>query len=249
MQMQNPKNKVCDRFNRAAKSYDTLCQVQNNICDLAIQMLRRYSSNFNIVVDMACGTGESTKKIVEQLNIATCFAVDFSSAMLDMAKNKLSTSKISWLCCDYATRINVLHQTDLIFCNMGLQWAEDLSSVLQNWRNYLTPHGIIIYTVPLQNNFPEIKDNYKTKFLSHAENIALLQQSGWEVMATELYKESLEFTDCKSIFRYLQLTGVNCNKLHYNCQGLRKNKLTDFLISPQVNTLNFSVGIYMARKI
>jgi trans-aconitate methyltransferase len=249
IEINKQKNLICNKFSRAAYTYDALCQVQNNISDMAIVMLQQHGTYFNVVVDMACGTGESTKKILAKLNIKKCFAVDFSAAMLQVAQNKLHNVNVSWLCCDFSMPIVEIKNSDLIFCNMGLQWSNDFIGSLQIWRDYLVQHGMLLYTVPLQDNFPELRTDHRAKFLSHAENMALLQQNGWELLATNLYSEILYFADVVSIFRYLQLTGVNYNKSLDSVRGLRKSNLTDFLNSPDSNTLSYSVGLYLVRQV
>src|SRR5918993_4610571 len=63
----------------------------------------------HVVLDIGCGTGRVTHKLIERLPGARVVAVDLSPAMVDTAKNVLSA---------YAGRVNVV-QADAVALPFG----------------------------------------------------------------------------------------------------------------------------------
>ena len=66
------KVKLQTNFNKAAPSYDQNCTIQNEICKQSIELLLLYENHFNYIADFACGTGESTKQLIQSVNYQQC---------------------------------------------------------------------------------------------------------------------------------------------------------------------------------
>lgn len=84
------KIKIKYNFNHACKTYDKHCNVQNKICEKTIQLLLNHKNYFENIGDFACGTGESTKQLVKNIQYKKCFGIDFSENLLNNARNAYS---------------------------------------------------------------------------------------------------------------------------------------------------------------
>lgn len=62
------KERIKRSFNRAVNTYDQHCFIQNKVSDIALDRLVSYQGNFSRIADFACGTGESTKRLVDRVN-------------------------------------------------------------------------------------------------------------------------------------------------------------------------------------
>jgi len=51
-------------FNRAFKTYDQYCELQNKIGSILIDKINSFSINPRYIIDLGCGTGNFTEKIV-----------------------------------------------------------------------------------------------------------------------------------------------------------------------------------------
>ena len=245
------KNKVRDKFNRAALTYDQSCSVQNAICLQAIYLLLNYQRIFDNIVDFGCGAGESTRHLMKHLNFNYCYAVDLAERPLAVARSKLSyASKINWIHSDFDQPIRITKPLELIFCNMGLQWSNDIPRAIHLWQNYLNNQGLLLFSIPITGNFPELKEAFKPSLLNHKEIAYILKADGWHLVTQEFKSVEVQFNNQIEALKALKATGVNYNKtITHQRQGLTPLKLDRIFTNPSVNQLTYKIGIYLARKI
>src|SRR5690349_5128323 len=125
----NVKKHIKLRFDKSYKTYDQYCSIQNNICDKTIKLLLKHACKPKYLADFACGTGESTKKLVERFKYYKCYGIDLSDVLLQTAKHKLP-SDVDFIAADFDRIIFNKNCFDLIFSNMALQWSLDFSNTL-----------------------------------------------------------------------------------------------------------------------
>lgn len=244
------KNRVRNQFNRASLTYDRNCSVQNAICLQAIYMLLEYRSIFNNIADLACGTGESTYLLTKNLDYKYCYGVDFAEALLAVASNKLSHLKrVKWMHRDYEQPIEFVKPLDLIFCNMGLQWSDDLNKTLSLWKTYLVDEGVLLLTMPMANNFPELRRKVRAKLLTDSEITDILELNELNMIQKTTKTFVVNFTSQIAALKSLKATGANYNKsIPDPCQGLKSLKIDEVFIDSKVNHLTYEIGIYLLSK-
>lgn len=244
------KDKIRRNFNRAAKTYDQHCVVQNAICQRSVQLLFEHQTHFHNIADFACGTGESTRSLTHSVNFKKCYAVDLAERLLSTAKNKLANiSNIDWILGDFEHQIH-MQSLDLIFCNMGLHWTSDFSATIHLWQQYLNRNGLLLFSIPMVENFPEIKKSCKPKFLSHKQVIKALLENHWQLISSEIRFFEVRFNSQIEALKSLKAMGTNYNKIHVQrAQGLSSIKLNQIFLNPNSKNLTYQIGIYLARKI
>ncbi len=245
------KQRIRNTFNRSALTYDQYCAVQNTICRQSIQLLLNHQKVFDSIADFGCGTGESTRLLVKYVDFNHCYAMDFAERLLAIAQKKLShISKIDWIQSDFDHAIKIPKPLELIFCNMGLQWSSDISKTIKLWHQYLNDHGLIVFSIPLAENFPELKKSFTPIFLNHNAVVDILKINGWHVVTQEFKYITVQFNNQFEALKALKATGANYNKsTHYEMQGLSPIKLDQIFVSPNLNQLTYEIGIYLARKV
>lgn len=243
------KEKIKNNFNKACKTYDTNCKIQNIICDKSIKLLLKYNKNYFSIADFACGTGESTLKLINQVHYHTCYAIDFSEKLLSVAKNKLP-EHVKFLLADFDDEIMLEAPLDVIFCNMGLQWSFDLFNTIKLLHQYLYKNGLLIFSMPIYPNFPEIKEQYKLKTHEHDHILKLLDSAHFKLINCEQMVMTEQFNNTIEALKPLKNTGVNCNNIfkNFNKKGLSKKFINNVFTDNNIITLTYRIGIYLAKK-
>ncbi|MFA9398310.1 MAG: class I SAM-dependent methyltransferase [Clostridiaceae bacterium] len=139
-----------DCYNDFAFIYDKLITKDINYKDWSkyiISICKNRNIEYNEYLDLACGTGNMTCEIEKYFN--QTYAVDLSSDMLTLAKNKLS-NKTKLICQDISD-INLNKKFNLITCCLDsmnyLTEKTDLEKFFCNVNMHLEQEGIFIFDV------------------------------------------------------------------------------------------------------
>ena len=100
------------------------------------------------VVDLGCGTGELTRRLVETLPNSHVTGLDSSAQMLEKAKSFSSPN----LHFEQGDQAQLTGEWDLIFSNAALQWSENHQELIPRLYERLTPGGQIAVQVPSNHN-------------------------------------------------------------------------------------------------
>lgn len=244
------KGKIRNNFNRAASTYDQHCSVQNTICQHSIRLLLKHRIVFNNIADFGCGTGESTFHLMKYIKFNRCYATDFAEQLLAVAQSKFPDDvKINWIHGDFDQHIKINTPLELIFCNMGLQWSVDVSKAINLWHQYLKNNGLLLFSIPMAGNFPELRANCKPTFLTHLEIIDILSINNWQLVDFEFKHLKIKFKNSFETLNSLKAVGANYSKtMHQIVQGLSTINYKQIFLNPNLNQLTYEIGIYLAKK-
>ncbi|MDP2313094.1 MAG: methyltransferase domain-containing protein [Pseudomonadota bacterium] len=139
------------------------------------------------VLDLGCGTGELTARLLERLPGATVEGIDSSPAMLAKAP---VVAGVSFRQADIAA-IPDVSGVDLLYSNAALQWVPDNEGLLARWLPQLAPGAQIAVQVPRN----EEHASHRIAALVAAEAPFAGALGGWvrqsEVLPLERYAELL----------------------------------------------------------
>ena len=76
---------VCRSFERAASTYDAAAVLQREVCDRMFERLDYIKLNPQHIIDLGCGTGYATAKLLARYAGAQVIGIDISPAMLRRA--------------------------------------------------------------------------------------------------------------------------------------------------------------------
>ena len=244
------KTRIKASFNKAWKTYDDYCGVQKSICEKAIELLLIQGDRYPVVADFACGTGLSTQCLVRDINVEKIIAIDFCENLLEIARAKNSDTKAEFLLADFDDRLFPDQYLDLIFCNMGLQWSIALKKTLALFHAYLQNSGVLVFSMPLDNTFPELHSRYKNSFHTVNKVISFLDECQYHV---ELFREEVlvdHFSTALDALRSIKSVGANCglDKTGPVTHKITKNNISELFVNPKMVSLTYHVGIFVAKK-
>lgn len=155
---------VQQHFSQAAQNYNEAAVLQKQLADELDERLSLINHPIKQALDLGCGTGFVTQKLVARYPEAQCYALDLSASMLQLNRNALLAPRISWLPQRLSARLGWLHcpvdllqadahaiplassSVDLVLSNLMLQWCDDLDAVFAEVARILKPGGLFMFT-------------------------------------------------------------------------------------------------------
>ncbi len=162
------KQKIRQRFSRAAGTYDAHAEVQKN---LAVRLLRELpegsgSEGIEGILEIGCGTGYFTALLAERYPEARITALDFAEGMVHLAGERLGDKgNVSVLCEDGERFLAACPTTfDLICANSTLQWLDDLGAALAQIGRVLSDQGHFVGVLFGPRTFTELSQGLSEVF-------------------------------------------------------------------------------------
>ena len=120
-----------------AQTYDS---VENRTRDLELLAAGSVLANtdFSAVLEIGCGTGKNTSWLKDRSGTVT--AVDFSSGMLEIARQKISDTHVCFQQADI-TKLWPFPKASLIICSLVLEHIEDIGFIFEQAAKTLEPGG------------------------------------------------------------------------------------------------------------
>jgi malonyl-CoA O-methyltransferase len=148
------------RFNSHAKTYDAYADVQKSMANRLIDQLSTNFFNQEVtILEIGCGTGYLTQLLCEKFPKATITAVDLSSGMIELAKQKVIEDRVSFICGD-VEEISIERHYDLIISNATFQWFNSLHTTIEKLYIQLKPKGSLIFSTFGNHTFQELHTCY-----------------------------------------------------------------------------------------
>ncbi|GHA63715.1 class I SAM-dependent methyltransferase [Pontibacter akesuensis] len=124
-----------------AAQYD---ENKNNTRDLEAVALRATLAHvqFNNCLEIGCGTGKNTEWLLTKAEQVS--AVDFSSKMLEKARQKITSAKVTFHQADVTEEWRFAQrQYDLVTFSLVLEHIEDLGAILSKASRAVAPKGMV----------------------------------------------------------------------------------------------------------
>jgi len=133
------------------------------------------------VLDIACGTGQSTIELLRRLTDGSrLIAIDESRAMLDALRNKLAAldasdaSRVFLRTESALPRLSFADEVyDLVVCNLALGEMPSGELAVADFARVARPGGEVRCTLPLAGTFEQLYDLYREVLLKHDRREAL----------------------------------------------------------------------------
>ena len=131
---------------------------------------------------------------------------------------------------------------------MGLQWTTNLAHTLNLFNYYLKKNGVLIFSVPNSNNFPELKVQYKNIMLDNKNVKSLLYSTNFLLKTYEGFSYKMNFPNTYEAIKSIKYTGANCmvnNRL--TSRTITKNYINNFFVNPTISSLTYVIDIYICE--
>ena len=113
------------------------------------------STNISSALEIACGTGRTTKYLRDFLPTSVSLvATDLNPDMLSVAKKRVIGKNLSWQVADFLELPFEDRSFDLVVCQFGLMFVPDKLKALQEVYRVLKPEGCFLFNTwdRLENN-------------------------------------------------------------------------------------------------
>ena len=245
------KETIKKNFSRYAQHYDDHCTIQHLCAFRLIDEVRRDS--FGDILDIGCGTGNYTSLLKKKFPKARITALDISSEMVDIARNKLGSESIDFIIAD-AEEIDIRKSFDLISSNATFQWFDDMAGSLAKYEKLINKRGLISFSafgpltffelnISLRELFKEDAAISSSGFVEKKALEDLLRPLFPEVeVEEELYKERYGSLD--ELLRKIKYSGVRggglgrdgfwTKEMLQRLEGIYKNNFGEIIATHQI---------------
>ena len=141
-------------FGRAAAGYDAASPLQREIESRLLESLDYYRLRHGdaepaVVLDVACGPARASNALRTRWPKARVIALDAALPMLHAARANtrgrfLREREIPRLNADLRALPLADGSVDVLFCNLALQWIEDLPAAFAGFRRVMKPGGMLL---------------------------------------------------------------------------------------------------------
>lgn len=230
-------------FEKAAVSYDEAAVIQREIGNRLLERLEYIRFEPRRILDVGSGTGTCSYHLSDIYKKSEVLALDFSTSMLQQAKQKRSwtqrlSSRFKYITGDANSLPLTENSVDMIFSNLALQWCPDLQQVFSEFRRVLKPDGMLLFSTFGPDTLKELRecwmkvDNYThvNQFIDlHVVGDALIK-SGFSDPVMDMEMITVTYPDVKSIMRDLKQIGAH-NVNRERAKGLTGKQRLQALIN------------------
>lgn len=157
-------------FSRNAVNYDKYANVQKKMAHELLSVIDsehfknnsehlKNNSEINIL-DIGCGTGYLTEKLLGQFPKANITAVDIAPGMIDYAQQKFNHKNIKFLCTDIEDG-EINGKFDLIISNATFQWLNQLEKTIVKLCALLNKNGMLAFSTFGNKTLHELRQAYE----------------------------------------------------------------------------------------
>lgn len=225
------KQAVADSFSKAAKHYDQFAQLQRDVGDQLLSLVKKNES-INQIVDLGCGTGHFTEKLSGHFPYANLTCFDLSVAMLEQVK-KRNINNVTFQQGDIDNLPFVENSLDLIYSNLVVQWSNNLQHCLQQVHHCLKAGNSCYISTLVDGTLNELtqawkmvdKNPHTNSFLSLHDIKEALTHIPFSQVKITSEKRVLYYENVIEVMRALKGIGANHVHGHHSSQRLGRQIL------------------------
>jgi malonyl-ACP O-methyltransferase BioC len=198
------KEKIRSSFDNAAKTYDSVAQIHVLSSAKLVDMLKNLYLHPKTVLDIGCGTGNTSIELKKLYPYAEYTLCDMSENMIGRAAAKVQNAK--YIVCD-AEKYNFSEYYDLAISNLAMQWFESIDTFLGNMLKKC--RYFVFSTLSDKNfsNYPELFEKRQGNYPSLQDLKSIAEKHGKLLKCTE-ERYNLSFKTPFGAARYLRTLGA-----------------------------------------
>lgn len=232
------RQRIRKAFDKAADSYDGAAVLQKEVCSRLIEKLDIVTLQPQWILDAGSGTGEAVKPLQKRFKKAELVLLDLSERMLEKAVkqgtlfNRLFRAPVT-VCGDIESLPFTDQSFDLVFSNLAMQWCNDTTAVLTEFRRVLKPGGLLVFTTFGPDTLKELRASWQTvddavhvnAFLDMHDIGDALLQSGYAEPVMEAELITVSYQDVNTLMQDLRDIGANVTANGHRQGLLTRNML------------------------
>jgi malonyl-CoA O-methyltransferase len=210
------KNKVNRNFSKGAKTYDKYALIQKHMADKLDILVHNSEEKFNIL-EVGCGTGIFSEKILEKFPNSNIDFLDISSHMIDAAKEKFGVSDSIDYIVEDVEKYNPDKKYDLIFSNAAFQWINNQKGLFDQLDTILDVGGAILFSTFGKDTYFELRESLKTidSTLEYSQNFTTLEelkkvtQNKYKVLSSDEERVKENYDSVMGFLKMIKNIGAN----------------------------------------
>ena len=216
---------IAGKFGNAAEQYHQEAKIQNKVAEGLISSLLPWRDLLppGPILEIGCGTGFLTKKLIKHFPDKEFVVSDISPGMLDFCKEELNregllSDKIQFKILDANSFKADEPDYSMVISNFAPQWFNDTAMVLEELSNSILPGGLLLCSFPGNHTFEQWYENclklgipYTANQMPDVEEVLVKLSMG--PLQIDYYENDLfeEFDSAISFFRHLKSIGASEN--------------------------------------
>lgn len=150
------KQRLNRSFSRQAKEYDRFANVQKRMAERLMRELPE-EKDVHRVLEVGCGTGYLTERLLARYPDASIIAVDIADGMIEHVKQRFAANReIEFICADIEEYVPI-GRFDLIVSNAAFQWLNEPARTMSRLVSSLSAGGAIHFTTLGSRTFHELQ--------------------------------------------------------------------------------------------
>lgn len=204
------KTIIAERFSKAIPTYPREANVQRQIADKMIRLLKMHiPSPCSKVIEFGCGTGIYSRMLLHTLRPEELLLNDLCPEMKHCCEDLLREKQVSFLPGDAET-IPFPDESSLITSCSALQWFESPENFFKRCNSLLNNQGYFAFSTFGKKNMKEIREitgkglSYRSK-----EELETALSLHFEILHSEEEIIPISFENPMRVLYHLKQTGVN----------------------------------------
>ena len=220
-------------FSRASASYDAAAGLQHEVESRLLESLDYLEDRTpEVILDLGCGPAHAATVMRKRWPRARVIAMDLALPMLQQARPRSGWNPLQ----KPLDRINADaralpladNTVDVLFCNLCLQWVDDLPAVFAGFRRVLKPDGLLLCSTFGPDTLREMHEAFcAVDNVPHVSPFASIAQFGDALMHAGFRNPVLDrdefvhgYDDLPALMRELRAIGAT------NALATRRHTLT-----------------------
>ena len=211
------RRQVRASFQRAASNYDAASVLQREVAGRLLERLELTTIQPKRILDLGCGTGGNLTQLRRLYPKARLFATDLAFNMLTQAQCRAGWWRSPHLvCADALCQPFAAGSFDFIYCNLVLQWCEDLDRTFAELRRVLSPHGLLLFSTFGPDTLKELRAawrqvdsfNHVNRFMDMHDIGDALIRAGFVEPVMDVEQLTLTYASVDSLAKDLKAIGA-----------------------------------------
>ena len=139
------KKDVASSFSRAARSYDSVARLQQDVGRELLALLDDMPPAPAVVLDLGCGTGYFQPDLRSRFPGGTCIGLDLAPGMVEYARARVADGS-HWLVGDAESLPLATDSADLVFSSLAIQWCHRPQQLFPELARVLRPGGRCVFS-------------------------------------------------------------------------------------------------------
>lgn len=213
---------VAQRFGASALTYDSAATVQRRVALRLADMMAPYAKKGATVIEIGCGTGLLSERIVRDMQPSSLTLNDLSPEMIALARDRAESAggtNVAELVAD--AELRPWPRADVVASASAVQWFTSPLSAVGKAAEALPPGGLFAVGTYGPQTFRELRGGAPSDYPSIAEWEAELRRQGFEILESETDTQAQDFQSRTALLRMVALTGVGARRYGQSADFLR----------------------------